>query len=844
METRLPAAPSAMARHASLRRSSTGLRWLTTAAAATAAGLPGLSEAAPLPAWQPGPAQYLVTVDDPDSAAQKKTVSLYPPGQIVPVNIGSWLGAKLRKSAHAWTLVELYDSACPHCWYAAPVVTNVAKAFQGTSLQLATLNCHAEENGHACIFLEILTTASDYPTFILCPPEEEQTHGIGSAVTTRAHALLAELEPALREKLRPLARCTLRRETLPPPSAGTPGESPPAGFAAGPPLLSSEALAEWIIGSTDIQPTDRAALSVGVDFAGVLDDGAVNAGDPPGEPGWERDENQIGIPRWLPEQRWHDAMVGFADVLYHEYRVHHHHLAVRCLRFLAKSFPLVPGSHLDSWGLNRLADQLEAIPSVAAPNESEPGWVGQSQSQLPHEQARSIIFRWAEAAGLVSSHRQLLTGTSADRVAGTFRGYTTSPGLIDDKHDLESVTFGAQNRTGMPCRGTACQIWTLLHTTLAAIAARAMMRRPLFGEPVSESTSDPLITPKEAMQFTAEFVEAFLSCRQCKRNFIQSFHRCEYLRCMVVQDGWPASMADFERDASYQRLNLWLWRVHNAVSLQVARERGAGIDRRWPMYLDCQKCWKASLVTNGDWTDTELRRRQLSPAEYPEVDRFNTAAEPTAEELNKPFNLANVFIFLLQTYIGADKLDILAVNHHFPWNEARLTEAKATPAPSGSGSVRNSAGTPAQPNAARPPVSPTYRPPPVTHHQDPGAFWNVPDEDTGYQQHAQPQQEEREDHVVEPDGGEDGDMGLAPRLFLGGLIIFAIYGMCVIMRSPQSSESRAAGSRLIEEDRDARTMDDGIFEERELRERGREGLLASSGPRASAEDDDDDMGAE
>ena len=32
-----------------------------------------------------------------------------------------------------WIMVELYDQMCPHCWYAVPIVTDVARSFRGLS---------------------------------------------------------------------------------------------------------------------------------------------------------------------------------------------------------------------------------------------------------------------------------------------------------------------------------------------------------------------------------------------------------------------------------------------------------------------------------------------------------------------------------------------------------------------------------------------------------------------------------------------------------------------------------------------------------------------------------------
>merc|ERR1712218_534367 len=111
-------------------------------------------------------------------------------------------------------------------------------------------------------------------------------------------------------------------------------------------------------------------------------------------------------------------------------------------------------------------------------------------------------------------------------------------------------------------------------------AARGLSHRPLLGDASLAGSDGSVVGTDEAKRFVKTFVGNFLSCKRCKAQFMTDLDNCEYGFCTMKDT----------RD-----LPLWLWRVHNAISLRVAKRHHADVDRRWPMYEDCPTCWRKEL---------------------------------------------------------------------------------------------------------------------------------------------------------------------------------------------------------------------------------------------------------
>lgn len=555
------------------------------ASVAALKGYGAVGQQEPLPAvpWQPGPERFSVQVPGSDAS----TISLYPGVGQVGVSTGDSLRQALRDPEDGgmnWYFLELYDHMCPHCWYAVPIVSDVASAFQDAAgWKMTSLNCHMRQNGEVCYFLEIISGAMDYPTFLLCPVPYEGDFQIDD-LPERARRLLKQLEGEQRDTFVELMRCRVRYQKD--------EEQEDKG-----PFLSADSLAGWLQEQTSIEAPHPEMLQKGADFVDPRD---VGPRSPPGQPGWLKDDKpaEPGVPAYDPGQRWFDALRGFINTLYQEYRASRHQAAVNAARFLSRSFP-IKGKELGSF-----ADRLEA--------------------KGPFENLRDFklfITEWAVDADM-----------------------DTDPSDQEDADDYAS------------CGDSNCAMWALLHVTLTAVASRGLSGRPLFSDDgLVGKDLQSFVTIDEAVNFVREYVEAFLSCAPCKQQFLDDFDRCQYGNCQI-QD--------------HRELPLWLWRVHNSVSLRVALQHKSGIDRRWPMYLDCPKCWKDELVLSGDparrlrSSTASLAMSLASPGNASRPSRRLDDYRPgagddfqfSAEDLDAPFETSRVFWHMVRTYISIQRV--------------------------------------------------------------------------------------------------------------------------------------------------------------------------------------------
>jgi len=504
--------------------------------------------------WQPGPERYSVTI--PGSPGP--TVSLYPPGGVVGVSTGKSLREALNDpedGGRNWYFIELYDHMCPHCWYTVPIVTDVASAYLGNpTWRMTSLNCHMRTNAEVCFFLEIISGAMDYPTFLLCPPQgskpivDEETV---RSLPQRAQGLLQHLAGSQRTAFMELLRCRVRYI------------EDEAGKGKEDPFLSSKIVATWVTHVTGLQVVHEKMLSMGADFT---DRSAPDPAAPPGRPGWLADDKAgaPGVPRWVPPNRWRDGLRGFVALLHQGYREDRHQAAVDSAWFLARAFPIKG---------RELADLAERL-----------------MQQGPIKDLmkfRKFLGSWARSAYIPLS-------------------------------DGEEETY-------MTCDGSSCAMWTLLHVTLTAVAARGISGRTLLGDAslAADGSADDLVGIQQAVDFVKTFVTGFLSCHQCKVNFLRDFDHCKFGRC-EIQD--------------FRDLPLWLWRLHNAISLRVAQHSHAFVDRRWPMYEDCPTCWRKTLVMGG----MQSGRRLAQPL--------------TTQLLDSPYHTDRIFWHMVRTYIGVQRV--------------------------------------------------------------------------------------------------------------------------------------------------------------------------------------------
>ncbi|CAK0881437.1 unnamed protein product [Prorocentrum cordatum] len=431
------------------------------------------------------------------------------------------------------------------------------------------------------VYLMLLAEIEDYPTLLLCRVPEaagERAPKLPSA----ARDLKKHLDGETLAAFESLSQCLDGKY-----------ESDVQASGAGRAYLSAKDLAVWVSAKTGLEPTDASVLDSGADLARK---GRPVVSGPPFAPGWQIDsqEGEPGTPRFSPQQRWYDAITGFAEAVYFSaHRPGKLEKAVAMARFLSSALPtqsLVIEEPdpvaLAAAGLGKLADALEQVDTSKG-------------RHVVQKQIHSAVSAWTDEHGI---------GDPRD--------------AFDEKTGHEIARF----HTASLATSAA---WALFHVTATAVAARAMSGETLLMEDPGGSGSDGDVAGavEGVVGFVRDFVDGFLSCRHCKAEFLRRLDACAYGVCDI---------------SDVRQLPLWLWRAHNAVSLEQAARDEAEVDRRWPGYQDCPACWREEVVLGGLRTS---RRLEEDPPLL------------TVEELDSSFDTGHVFWHMVATYVGVRRVN-------------------------------------------------------------------------------------------------------------------------------------------------------------------------------------------
>lgn len=117
--------------------------------------------------------------------------------------------------------------------------------------------------------------------------------------------------------------------------------------------------------------------------------------------------------------------------------------------------------------------------------------------------------------------------------------------------------------------GFSCGLWKLLHVVTVGVAEQR------GGKNLVDSGMMPLDTktfsPMEAADTIRDFIANFFTCTPCREHFVDNYEdcdnnrRCDRLAYKVNLD--EVTVAD------WKELPLWLWEVHNEVSVRLVNER-------------------------------------------------------------------------------------------------------------------------------------------------------------------------------------------------------------------------------------------------------------------------------
>ena len=120
-------------------------------------------------------------------------------------------------------------------------------------------------------------------------------------------------------------------------------------------------------------------------------------------------------------------------------------------------------------------------------------------------------------------------------------------------------------RPGSP-QGFSCGMWKLLHTSTVGIAEQRGGLNLVQAGVVDSGTR--IFTPADAADTIREYLAHFFGCIECRNHFLAQYDQCSFRRCDRLTDNAPVATAE-----DWKQLALWLWEVHNGVSVHVAHER-------------------------------------------------------------------------------------------------------------------------------------------------------------------------------------------------------------------------------------------------------------------------------
>jgi len=150
------------------------------------------------------------------------------------------------------------------------------------------------------------------------------------------------------------------------------------------------------------------------------------------------------------------------------------------------------------------------------------------------------------------------------------------------------------------CRTYTCGLWTLFHILTIAVAERSS--QPMSGAFLGLESGP---TPGGVLHSIRNFVARFFGCAECVENFLRTYDSCRFGRCDLEKADGPS-------------FAVWLWQVHNEVTLRTAAKKGVLNAMPWPSQEDCGACWTSD---SNSWDTAAVYEHLRSTFWDPEWSR-------------------------------------------------------------------------------------------------------------------------------------------------------------------------------------------------------------------------------
>lgn len=219
-----------------------------------------------------------------------------------------------------------------------------------------------------------------------------------------------------------------------------------------------------------------------------------------------------------------------------------------------------------------------------------------------------------------------LIGSLRDQFAIVTKGRAYLQKVLD-KHPLPRKTWSRScvNKE-RELSGYSCGLWKLLHVVTVGVAEQRGGLNLIESGMISVDAN--VFSPIDAADAIRDYIEEFFNCATCKRNFVQTYDDCDNnRRCdRLTEKIEDASIAD------WKELPIWMWEVHNEVSIRLQKERAGRAANRgistlrrssekseiaviWPNIDECFLCFN----NDGTWDEAEVFKH-LESAYWPDSE--------------------------------------------------------------------------------------------------------------------------------------------------------------------------------------------------------------------------------
>ena len=158
--------------------------------------------------------------------------------------------------------------------------------------------------------------------------------------------------------------------------------------------------------------------------------------------------------------------------------------------------------------------------------------------------------------------------------------------------------------------GFSCGLWKLLHIVTIGVAEQRGGQNLIDSEMMTPETK--VFSPSGAADTIRNYIDKFFNCRPCREHFVKMYDDCSNRRCDRL-----TNHVGSKNPADWKELSLWLWEVHNEVSIKIVREgvsktftNGVNnipsirdeVSAIWPNIDSCILCFG----NDGSWFNGEI----------------------------------------------------------------------------------------------------------------------------------------------------------------------------------------------------------------------------------------------